>query len=137
VERVFAAFSDLEERQRWFRIPGNSALHELDFRVGGHELMRGTFAGAGAAEDIEVRLQFLDIAERQRIVYVQELLLDGRRRFVSLVTIELRSRDQRTHLVYTEQYVFLVLTGDGSDDVAERQGGTRLLMNGLIAMLGA
>jgi hypothetical protein len=31
--------------------------------------------------------------------------------------------------------VFLLLTGDGSDDVAERKGGTRLLMNGLAAAL--
>ena len=136
-ERVFAAFSDLEQRRRWFRLPGNSpdALHELDFRAGGHELLRGTVAVGGAPEHIEVRAQFLDIVERQRIVYVHELLLDGRRRYVALVTIQFQPEGERTHLVYTEQYVFLLLTGDGSNDVAERKGGTRLQMNGLVAVL--
>ena len=129
----------LTERRRWFRIPGNSpdASHELDFRVGGCELARGTFAAAGVAEHIEVRAQFLDIVDQQRIVYVHELLLDGHRRSVSLVTIELCPRGPGTQLIYTEQYVILLLTGDGSDDVAERKGGTRLLMNGLAAALRA
>ena len=139
LQRVFAAFSSLTERRRWFRIPGNSAdaSHELDFSVGGYELARGTFAAAGVAEHIEVRAQFLDIVDRQRIVYVHELLLDGHRRSVSLVTIELCPRGPGTQLIYTEQYVILLLTGDGSDDVAERKGGTRLLMNGLAAALRA
>jgi uncharacterized protein YndB with AHSA1/START domain len=139
VERVFAAFSDLEQRRRWFHLPGKSSdeLHELDFRVGGHELVRGTVAVGGPAERIEVRAHVLDVVVRQRIVYAQELLLDGRRRSVSLVTIELRPHGERTGLQYTEQYVFLQLTGDGSSDVAERKGGTRLLMNGLIAALAS
>jgi uncharacterized protein YndB with AHSA1/START domain len=137
VERVFAAFSDLTERRRWFRIPGNSPdeHYELDFRLGGHELARGTVEAAGVTEHIEVRAQFLDIVDQQRIVYVQELVLDGHRRSVSLVTVELRPDGSGTQLIYTEQYVFLLLTGDGSDDVAERKGGTRLLMNGLATAL--
>jgi uncharacterized protein YndB with AHSA1/START domain len=137
VERVFAAFSDLTQRRRWFRMPGESpeTLHELDFRVGGHELVHGSVVVAGAPEHIGVRAQFLDIVDQRRIVYVHELVLEDRRRSVSLVTIELLPQGPRTHLIYTEQYVFLLLTGDGSDDVAERRGGTRLLMNGLAAAL--
>jgi uncharacterized protein YndB with AHSA1/START domain len=139
VGRVFSAFSDLTQRRRWFRIPGNApdARHELDFRVGGYEVAQGAFAAAGVTEHIEVRAQFLDIVDQRRIVYVHELLLDGQRRLVSLVTIEVRQHASGTQLTYTEQYVFLLLTGDGSDDVAERKGGTRLLMNGLATALRA
>jgi uncharacterized protein YndB with AHSA1/START domain len=48
--RVFAAFADLSLRRRWFRIPSEpgTAHHELDFRVGGREVARGTSAAAGA-----------------------------------------------------------------------------------------
>ena len=45
-ERVFAAYSEPELRRRWFRIPGGSSHHELDFRVGGHEAAKGAFAAA-------------------------------------------------------------------------------------------
>jgi uncharacterized protein YndB with AHSA1/START domain len=139
VERVFSFFSELTLRRRWFGVPGHSpdARHELDFRVGGYELAVGTFAAAGVAEHIEVRARFVDIVDQRRIVYVQELLLDGHCRSVSLVTIELSRQGSGTQLIYTEQYVFLLRTGDGRDDVGERRGGTRLLMNGLAAALRA
>jgi uncharacterized protein YndB with AHSA1/START domain len=89
--RVFAAFSDFSLRKRWFRIPTEPGTghHELDFRVGGREIARGTFAPSGVPERIEYRSQFLDIVLDQRIVFMYELLLDGRLRSVSLVTVEL------------------------------------------------
>ncbi len=40
-------------------------------------------------------------------------------------------------MTWTEQYTFLVVTDDGADDVAHLRGGTRLLLNGLAAALGA
>lgn len=45
---VFSAYADLSVRRRWFRIPGKqgSERHGLDFRVGGGEIMSGTFATA-------------------------------------------------------------------------------------------
>jgi uncharacterized protein YndB with AHSA1/START domain len=109
--------------------------HELDFRVGGSEIARGTFAASGVAEHIEYRSVFRDIVLDERIVLVYELLLDGRRRSVSLVTVELAADKDGTRLTYTEQYVFVAFTAHGSDDVAEREGGTRLQLNSLAAVV--
>jgi hypothetical protein len=61
----------------------------LDFHVGGGEIASGTFAAAGVPELIEYRSTVLDIQLDERIVYVYELLLDGRRRSVSLISVEL------------------------------------------------
>ena len=132
-DRVFTAFSDLPLRKRWFRIPSEpgAAHHELDFRVGGHEVARGTFAPAGVREHVEYRSQFLDIVADERIVLTYELILDGRRRWVSLVTVGLGPDGSGTHLSYTEQYVFLAFTGDGHQDTAHLKGGTRLQLNAL------
>ena len=72
----------------------------------------------------------------ERIVLTSELVLDGRRRSVSLVTIELAPGDGgTTAMTYTEQYAFLAPEGDGRAEVAEREGGTRLQLNGLKAVL--
>lgn len=135
--RVFAAFADLSVRQRWFRIPGKSgtAHHELDFRVGGGEIARGTFTPIDVSEHIEYRSRFLDIIPNERIVYTHELLLDERRRSISLASIELASDGTGTLLTYTEQFAFLLYTADGHDDVAERKGGTQLQLNALIAVV--
>jgi len=132
-DRVFAAFGDLTLRRRWFRIPGpaDGAHHELDFRVGGGELARGTFAPSGVPERIEYRSWFLDIVPHRRIVLCEELILDDVRRSLSLVTVELQSDDPGTRLQWTDQYALLALTGDGGDDAAHRRGSIQLLLNGL------
>lgn len=135
--RVFGAFSELAVRRRWFGVPGEpgTAHHELDLRVGGGEITRGTFAPSGVPEHIEYRSHFYDIVVDERIVYTYELLLDGRLRSVSLVTVELAAHDVGTRLTITEQYVFVALTGDGRDDIGERRGGTQLQLNGLAAVV--
>ncbi|MCM3924025.1 SRPBCC domain-containing protein [Frankia sp. AiPs1] len=130
---VFTAFSDIAVRRRWFRVPGEpgTGWHELDFRVGGHELAGGTFAAAGVPERIEYRAQFLDIVPDDRIVFAYTGILDGQPRWASLTTIELAADTGGTRLTRTEQYVFLALTGDGRDDVAHLEGTTRLQFNAL------
>jgi uncharacterized protein YndB with AHSA1/START domain len=131
--RVFAAFSELPLRQRWFRVPSepDAAHHELDFRVGGREVVRATFAAPGTRERVEYSARFLDIVTDQRIVFVYEVVLDGRRRSVSLVTVELASDGDGTRLRYTEQYAVVASTDDGATDVAHLEGGLQLLLNGL------
>jgi uncharacterized protein YndB with AHSA1/START domain len=141
--RVFAAYADAGLRRRWFGIPGNpaNAQHELDFRPGGHEVSRGRFAPSGepAAEElIEYRSVFWDIVPDARVVFGYELVLDGVRRWVSLVTVELAGRpDGGTRLAYTEQYVLLAYAGDGSQDRAHLKGSIPLQLNGLAAVLSA
>jgi uncharacterized protein YndB with AHSA1/START domain len=136
-DRVFAAFADLGVRRRWFRIPSEpeAAHHELDFRPGGGEVARGTFAASGVPERIEYRSHFFDIVAAERIVYAYETVVDGRRRAVSLATVELASEPGGTELTYTEHYALVAFEGDGSAEVAERQGGLRLQINALQAVV--
>jgi uncharacterized protein YndB with AHSA1/START domain len=131
--RVFSAFAEPSLRTQWFRLPGRSktASHELDFRVGGSERARNVFVSGDVEEFLEYRSQFLDIALDERIVYVYQAHVDGVCRWVSLVTIELTARDGGSRLDWTEQYAYLMLTGDGTQDTAHLRGGTRLLLNGL------
>jgi len=131
--RVFAHFAELDLRRRWFSIPGESAQarHSLDFRVGGGEHAYGVFAVAGIPETIEYRSRFYDIVPERRIVVASEALVQGRRRVVSLTTIELAAEATGTRLAVTEQYVLLDVTKEGDAEVAEREGGLRLQLNGL------
>jgi uncharacterized protein YndB with AHSA1/START domain len=131
--RAFAAFADPEVRTRWFRLPGRRGAYELDFRVGGGEVAGSTFAPAGADEQLRYRSRFLDIVADERIVLTYEFSLDGRRRWASLVTVEIAPDAEGCVLTWTEQYAFLVVSGDGRQDVAHLQGGVRLQLNGLAA----
>lgn len=136
-DQVFAAFSDLSIRQRWFRIPAQrgTGRHELDFRVGGEETATGVFVSLDQREQIEYRSQFLDIVTDERIVFAYQGIVDGIRRVVSLVTVELLPDADGTLLRHTEQYALLAFTGDGSQDIAHLEGGTRLKHNGLAAVV--
>ncbi|MGH9210501.1 MAG: hypothetical protein ACRD2C_07430 [Acidimicrobiales bacterium] len=53
------------------------------------------------------------------------------------MTVELAAEPSGTRLTYTEQYVFLAPSGEGSPDVAEREGGLRLLLHRLASVVGA
>ena len=93
-DRVFAAYADPDCGGAGCGFPATrpAARHELDFRPGGHEVRRGRFAPPGVAgteELIEYRAVFWDIMPGTRLVFGYELALDGVRRWVSLVTVEL------------------------------------------------
>ena len=129
-KRVFAAFADLELKERWFSTPADwvDRHHSLDFRVGGHETNRGGPPGE-AVNRFEARYQ--DIVDGERIVYTYDLYADDRRMSVSLATIEFRPDGDGTHMTFTEQGAFL----DGIDDPAQREHGTKLMLDGLGAVL--
>ncbi|MFY7066674.1 SRPBCC domain-containing protein [Nocardiopsis changdeensis] len=135
--RVFAGFSDEPLRRRWFRMPGPSATarHRLDFRTGGTEEAGSVFPGTEGPEELEYRSRFLDIAPDRRIVYGYEARVNGVTRWTSQVILEFASETGGTLLTWTEQYAFLVLTGDGSQDVAHLKGATRLRLNGLASVV--
>ncbi|MCK9893652.1 SRPBCC domain-containing protein [Frankia sp. AgB32] len=153
--RVFAGFADEALWSRWTRLPGpaGTAWSELDLRPGGSALARNTFVAGGHAERLENRARFLDVVPDARIVYAYEAVVNDVCQWVSLVTVELGTGTERrgaagervaggagqggTVLTWTEQYAFLVLRGDGADDVAHLRGGTLLRLNGLeSALLG-
>jgi len=133
--RVFAAYSEPGLRRRWFRIPGGDSSHELDFRVGGHEALAGTFAPSGIVERLEYASRFADIVPGERIVFTYTFSLDGIRRWTSLVTVELEGTDAGTRLTHTEQYAYLAYSGEGEHDVAHLKGSTRLQVNALSVAL--
>jgi uncharacterized protein YndB with AHSA1/START domain len=148
-DQVFAAYAEPRLRARWLRVPGDPARseYELDFRPGGHELRRGRFAPSGVAgteELIEYRAVFWDIQPGARLVFGYELVLDGIRRWVSQVAIELAQLaapapggQPGTRLLHREQYVLLAYAGDGAQEIAHLKGSTGLQLNGLAAALSA
>jgi len=128
--RVFAAWAT-EAKARWFCGPADRwtlKSRELDFRVGGRELLVGTFSG-GAVSTFEARYQ--EIVPNQRIVYSYEMRIDDDRISVSQATVELKPVGAGTQVVVTEQGIFL----DGRDNPAAREAGTRGLLENLDAAL--
>ncbi len=130
--RVFRAFADPLARARWFLGPGEGVTtpHELDFRVGGHERIAGRFEGLGSTVHA-YEARYHDIVPDQRIVSTYEMYQDEIRTSVSVATVQLSPAGSETRLVYTEQGAFL----DGYDNAADREHGTRELLDALGASL--
>ena len=130
--RVFAAFADQTKKARWFGcVEGwEVAEHSLDFRVGGREVWRGGPPGATPHRN---DTYYHDIVPDQRIVWSYAMQLGGRRISVSLSTLELSPDGSGTRMRFTEQGVFL----DGHDGTAERERGTKDLLDNLERALRA
>jgi len=128
-ERVFAAFSDPEKKQRWFRENQAFAVYELDFRVGGKETSSFTlsdqtpFPGVVCTNDT----WYLDIVENRRIVLAYTMTLGGRRISASLATFEFAPAGDATSLTFTEQAAFF----EGADGPEIRKGGWMELLEKL------
>src|ERR1700676_820010 len=129
--QVFRAWADPQLKARWFAgsVDALKTGYALDFRVGGREVNRGGPPG-GPVYTFESR--FHDIVPEQRIVYTYEMYADEARISVSVATIQFHNHEATTRLVLTEQGVFL----DGHDTVAQREEGTRSLLESLAASLG-
>ena len=114
-KRVFAAWSDPAAKARWFAGP-TSDHHELDFRVGGREIARGTHDSQ--AMTFESRYQ--DIVPDERIVFASSLYEGTELATVSVTTVELRPDGDGTRLQLTEYGAYL----DGREEPAWRKQGT-------------
>jgi len=130
VAQVFGAWADPILKARWFAGSAEALKsgYELDFRVGGREVNRG---GPPAGPMYTYESEFRDIIPEQRIVYTYEMHVDEDRISVSVGTVEFHSQDATTRLVLTEQGVYL----DGHDTAAQREEGTRSLLDSLAASL--
>jgi uncharacterized protein YndB with AHSA1/START domain len=124
--RVFSAWADPNLKQRWFG-GGDESVKEyrLDFRVGGREFSAGDGPDGNGSYTYDALYQ--DIVPNERIVYTYDMHIGGPRISVSLSTVEFRADGANTVLVYTEQGVYL----DGLDNPAQREEGTRLLLDAL------
>ena len=130
VAQVFGAWADPTLKARWFAGSADAlgAGYELDFRVGGREVNRG---GPPGGPVYSYESEYRDIVPGQRIVYTYEMHVDEARMSVSVATVEFRHHNESTQLILTEQGVFL----DGHDTVAQREEGTRSLLESLASLL--
>jgi uncharacterized protein YndB with AHSA1/START domain len=127
--RVFKAWAEPKAKARWFADPDErEAKYELDFRVGGREINRGGPPG-GPVYTYDAR--YRDIVPEERIVYTYDMQANEKRISVSLATVEFKPSGAGTRLIFTEQAVFL----DGLDNPADREHGTRALLDNLDAAL--
>ncbi|WP_147917656.1 SRPBCC family protein [Ruania zhangjianzhongii] len=128
-DRVFAAWADPSTKVRWFDLSGTADPdYHSDFRVGGTESFR---TPVGSRPDFTYTAQYRDIVPDERIVTTYEMAMDGQRTSVSVATLELSSTAAGTHLVYTEQGVYL----DGLDNAQDRSLGTASQLDRLGAVL--
>ena len=132
--RVWDAYANADLRSGWRRLPGTSVL-DLDFRVGGWERLTGSSAATGTVETIASHALFLDIVAGERIVSAHDVLVDGVRRWVSLISIAFEPTEAGTRVTHTEQYTFLAWTDDGAHDQAHLRGSTWLSFNALAALV--
>jgi uncharacterized protein YndB with AHSA1/START domain len=129
--RTFAAWADQGAKDQWFGDPDLEATQsrEMDFRVGGRESMRGTIPGTTSPFTYDAVYQ--DIVRDERIVYSYDMTMNDQRISVSVATIEFVPDGAGTRLILTEQGAYL----DGLDTVAQREEGTRAILEQLAAYL--
>lgn len=130
-ERVFEALSNHDIKMKWFVGPPSWKPGErsMDFRIGGKEHVSGTHAG-GMTSVFDATYQ--DIVPNERIVYVYEMTVNGKKISTSLATFEIVSDGKKTKLVLTEQGAYF-----GEGHAASRFEGTQGLMDQLVALFKA
>jgi uncharacterized protein YndB with AHSA1/START domain len=130
VNKVFRAWADPVRKARWFAGSADALGHayQLDFSVGGREVLRSGPAGGPL---YTYTAEFRDIINEQRIVAATDMLADETRISVTLVTLEFQGSGDATRLVLTEQGAYL----DGKETPTEREHGTRALLDSLGASL--
>lgn len=129
VEEVFAAWSDPQMKAQWFIGPSGwqAVRRELDFRVGGEEVLHGRFATG----ETLFRARYHHIEAPSRIVYDYDMWLSGRAHSVSLATVEMDEHGSGTRLVFTEQVAFL----DGTPNADQRRHGTAVHLERITGLL--
>ncbi|HZO23602.1 MAG TPA: SRPBCC family protein [Steroidobacteraceae bacterium] len=118
-ERVYAAWSEVGAKAHWFIGPEGwrELRREMDFRVGGHELLEGRY-GSERVTRYTARFHALEAA--RRIVFVYDMHLSDVHHSTSLATVELAATANGTRLRFTEQVAFL----DGTTSADSRAHGT-------------
>ena len=135
-QKAFQAFADTAIWRRWFKLPGSDASYRHDFRVGHGDSATSVFISSDMPpESLRYQSRYIDIVPARRIVYNYESVVDDVLRWTSLATIEFDAVHDGTQLRWTEQVVFVKLSGDGSHDLPHLRGATRLRLNGLLSAL--
>ncbi len=135
--RVFAAFADQTQKDKWFGGGGGweAVSRSFDFRVGGQENASGRWKKTGVVSHFNCIYQ--DIVPPSsngsgRIIYSYVMHLDDRKISVSQACIEIAPDGEGSKLLLTEYGDYL----DGYDDAGSREHGTNALMDALGASIG-
>ena len=124
--RVFAAWATPAAKARWFAGPDDweKSDHELDFRVGGRERVSGGPPG-GPIHVYDARLPGHRAGPAHRLQLRHAPRRNAHLRLAGDGGVQARGRRHAADL--TEQGAFL----DGYDDPAQREQGTRELLDNL------
>lgn len=129
--RVFAAFADEKQKDKWFAGPGawDAIEREFDFRENGVEILAGRWTNGMVTR---FHCIYRDIVqptaqEAGRIVYSYVMFRDGLKLSVSQAAIEIIPHGEGTKFVLTEYGDYF----DGYDDAGGREQGTNHLMDAL------
>jgi uncharacterized protein YndB with AHSA1/START domain len=129
-ERVFAAFTDREIKQRWMGCEAVAApvIEQLDFTPGGREVSRG------GGEDGEHLFEgtYLAIDPGRRFVFAFVMHVGGVKLSASVASVEILPDGDGARLIFNEQGVYF-----GEDGWAEREEGTAQGMNQLAVWLAS
>lgn len=120
VARVFSAWADIETKAKWFIGPPERwtlIKREMDFRVGGQELVQGSFKDGGV---VTFTARYHAILPNQQLVYVYDMHVGPQHLSASLATVEFEASEGGTRMRFTEQAAFF----DGKDGGADREAGT-------------
>ena len=131
-ERVFEALSKPEIKARWFVGPKEWKQHErrMDFRVGGKEHLSGSHAGHMSSV---FDATYYDIVPNERVVYVYEMTVNGRKISTSLATFHIERAGDKTKLVLTEQGAYFDDAPEAGNE--SRRRGTEALVDQLVAVV--
>ncbi|TGK05216.1 ATPase [Leptospira langatensis] len=122
-ELVFSAWASTEAKSHWFIGPRDWVLikRELDFKVGGREILHGNFGGT---LETLFTAHFHDIIKNERIVFDYDMHMNGKILSSSIASIEIEEiGPKKTRLIFTEQVAFLDGT-PGEQGVLSRKNGT-------------
>lgn len=102
--RVFAAWADVEARQRWSAPAENIRIvyEESDFREGGRDVSRCIEPGNA---DYVATVHYLDIRRDARIVFAEAVAHGNVNVSSALISVELTPTGAETRLVLTMQIV--------------------------------
>lgn len=128
--RVYAAWSELGAKASWFIGPEGwrETRREIDFRVGGQEILQGRF---GEDRVTLYTARFHALLPAQRIVFDYDMHLNDVHHSTSLATVELFQTSNGTRLLFTEQVAFL----DGTSSATSREHGTAVHLDRLTKYL--
>ena len=121
VSRAYGAFADPRERMRW-GAPSDNAVFIYDstnFSVGGVDLAR-----CGAKEDPRYRVEarYVDIVDRQRVVWTEMIRELDRLLAANITTLEFIPDGRRTRLKVTVQVTSFVGIGMIKNTKAGHEG---------------